>query len=51
MGMKEKEYNKHTKNGESIHVYIPYGPYWDMIPYLTRRLYENLDQIKFMTSI
>lgn len=37
---------KHCKSS-----YIPYGPYWDMIPYLTRRLYENLDQIKFMTSI
>ena len=28
--------------------YIPYGPYKEMIPYLTRRLYENIDQIKYM---
>ena len=28
--------------------YIPYGPYKEMIPYLTRRLYENMDTIKYM---
>jgi proline dehydrogenase len=28
--------------------YIPYGPYKEMIPYLTRRLYENIDSIKYM---
>uniref|UniRef100_A0A6C0AZ33 Proline dehydrogenase domain-containing protein n=1 Tax=viral metagenome TaxID=1070528 RepID=A0A6C0AZ33_9ZZZZ len=27
--------------------YIPYGEYNEMIPYLTRRLYENIDQIKY----
>ena len=27
--------------------YIPYGEYSEMIPYLTRRLYENIDQIKY----
>tara|TARA_B100001093_G_scaffold504638_1_gene560758 strand:- start:442 stop:1242 length:801 start_codon:yes stop_codon:yes gene_type:complete len=27
--------------------YIPYGKYNEMIPYLTRRLYENIDQIKY----
>lgn len=28
--------------------YIPYGPYKEMIPYLTRRLYENIDSIKYI---
>lgn len=28
--------------------YIPYGPYKEMIPYLIRRLYENIDQIKYI---
>ena len=44
-GMKESYYNKFTKQ-ENIHVYIPYGPYYEMIPYLTRRLYENMDVLK-----
>ena len=44
-GMREKYYNRFTKD-ENIHVYIPYGPYNEMIPYLTRRLYENLDIMK-----
>lgn len=40
-GMREGYYNKFTNN-QNVHVYIPYGPYNEMIPYLTRRLYENL---------
>lgn len=29
-------------------IYIPYGPYIEMIPYLIRRLYENYDQLKYL---
>ena len=47
MGMNEKFMNNlNTKKA----VYIPYGPYYQMIPYLIRRLYENMDQIKFMIN-
>ena len=48
LGMNEKKYNKLIHNNENVNVYIPYGPYKYMIPYLTRRLYENLDTIKYM---
>jgi proline dehydrogenase len=48
LGMNEKKYTKLVTEKENIHVYIPYGPYKYMIPYLTRRLYENIDTIKYM---
>ena len=47
MGMKETKYSNLNKNN-NINVYIPYGPYSEMIPYLVRRLYENKDFIKYM---
>ena len=44
LGMNEKYMEKINHNKA---VYIPYGPYLEMIPYLLRRLYENYDQIKY----
>jgi|TARA_X000000950_G_scaffold8524_1_gene9379 hypothetical protein len=41
-GMKENYYN-YVSNENSVHVYVPYGPYNEMLPYLLRRLYENLE--------
>ena len=43
-----------TKNNKIIDsrvekmVYIPYGPYKEMLPYLSRRLYENSDMLRYM---
>ena len=48
LGMKDKKYNELLLDNEKINVYLPYGPYSKMIPYLMRRLYENLDTIKYM---
>lgn len=44
-GMRESYY-QHFSHHYPVHVYIPYGPYKKMIPYLGRRLYENLGIIK-----
>ena len=41
MGMNEK-YMQNLNMNKGI--YIPYGPYRYMLPYLSRRLYENIDQ-------
>jgi hypothetical protein len=48
LDMRTKKYNDVVKKGHDVHVYIPYGPYNEMIPYLVRRLYENLDTVKYM---
>ena len=48
MGMQEENYHGLTNIGQRVNVYVPYGPYTQMIPYLTRRLYENIDMLKYM---
>lgn len=45
MGMKE---HKYAEMEGVVNVYIPYGPYSEMVPYLGRRLYENIDTLKYM---
>ena len=47
-GMKEKKYKNLVSDSETVNVYLPYGPYNLMFPYLFRRFYENLDTIKYM---
>ena len=47
-GMNEEFMN--SIDVENRAVYLPYGPYIKMIPYLSRRLYENLDSIKYITK-
>ena len=48
MGMNEKYMSNLTNIKKAK--YIPYGSYEEMIPYLTRRIYENIDQIKYMNK-
>lgn len=47
MGMNENYMNT-IKKDNKVYTYIPYGPYSEMIPYLMRRLYENIDSIKYI---
>tara|TARA_B100000524_G_scaffold345248_1_gene243591 strand:- start:2453 stop:3268 length:816 start_codon:yes stop_codon:yes gene_type:complete len=44
-GMRE---NYFKNMNEKVYVYIPYGPYHLMVPYMLRRLYENLSMVKYM---
>ena len=47
LGMSEKKYNSICAD-HAVNVYVPYGPYRHMLPYLTRRLYENMDMVRYM---
>ena len=50
MGMRDEDFQELANKGEHVNVYIPYGPLTKMIPYLTRRLYENMDMMKYMVK-
>ena len=47
MGMNERNMRKY-EGIIRIGTYVPYGHYREMIPYLGRRLYENIDSIKYI---
>ena len=47
MGMNERNMRKY-EGKINIGTYVPYGPYKEMIPYLLRRLYENIDSLKYI---
>lgn len=48
LGMNDSLSNYLLKNGNEVYKYIPYGKWIDSIPYLTRRLYENYDILKYI---
>lgn len=47
LGMNDTLSYKLLKNGNKVYKYIPYGKWRDSIPYLTRRLYENYEILKY----
>ena len=47
MGMSDSCSLKLAKNGYHMLKYVPYGAFKDTFPYLTRRLFENLDFTKY----
>ena len=42
-GMSEKNAKQYVRRNQEVYVYIPYGPIQEIIPYLSRRAYENID--------
>lgn len=48
LGMNDTLSDFLRKNGNDVYKYIPYGNWRESIPYLTRRLYENIGMIKYM---
>jgi hypothetical protein len=48
LGMNDKLSNYLLKNSNEVYKYIPYGKWVDTIPYLTRRLYENYDILRYI---
>lgn len=48
LGMADKLSNHLIHNNKSVYKYIPYGSLYESIPYLTRRLYENYEILKYM---
>ena len=50
MGMSDDLSKKIAKDGNNVYKYIPYGNLRDSLPYLTRRLYENIEMMKYLTK-
>ena len=51
LGMNDSLSNFLLKNNQDVYKYIPYGQWYESIPYLTRRLYENYDMLKYILHI
>lgn len=47
LGMNDNLSKELKEKKAQVYKYVPYGPYNESIPYLVRRLYENLDSIKY----
>ena len=48
MGMSDKLSNSLVNDNYKVYKYLPYGNFYESIPYLIRRLYENYDMIKYL---
>lgn len=48
LGMNDKLSSYLLEKNNDVYKYIPYGKWNDSVPYLTRRLYENYDIMKYI---
>ena len=48
MGMGDNLSKYLAKNNQKVFKYVPFGNFYESIPYLLRRLYENKDSIKYL---
>ena len=48
MGMSDHLTNYLQHSGYTVYKYLPYGNLYESIPYLTRRLFENSQMLKYI---
>lgn len=48
LGMGDSSTDFLLNNNKTVFKYVPYGNVFDIYPYLLRRLYENIDMLKYM---
>lgn len=48
LGMGDSSTECLLNNNKTVFKYVPYGNVFDIYPYLLRRLYENIDMLKYM---
>jgi proline dehydrogenase len=48
LGMGDKSTEYLLNKNKTVFKYVPYGNIFDIYPYLLRRLYENIDMIKYI---
>ena len=48
LGINDNLSNNLLKENANVFKYVPYGPYNLCLPYLLRRLYENLDSAQYI---
>ena len=50
LGMSENISSNLSNNNYNVYKYVPFGPISKTLPYLTRRLYENYDILKYVNN-
>jgi proline dehydrogenase len=48
LGMADSLTNQLIEKKQKVCKYVPYGKFFDTMPYLSRRLYENYDILKYI---